>query len=96
MKVYIAGPITDHENYREAFAAATAMLRGQGYEVISPVELDDAEAPLVRSWSDYLRRDLIALLTECDAIYMLPGWSESRGAQLEHAVARALDMRFIR
>ena len=32
------------------------------------------------------RRDLLAL-TECDAIYLLPGWENSAGARAEKAVA---------
>jgi hypothetical protein len=36
----------------------------------------------------YMRADLRALL-DCDAIFMLPGWRESRGATVEHAVAVA-------
>jgi len=36
----------------------------------------------------HMRADLRALL-DCDAIYMLPGWRESRGATVECAVAFA-------
>lgn len=32
-------------------------------------------------------------LLDCDAIYMLPGWRESRGATTEHAVSVACGMR---
>ena len=39
----------------------------------------------------YMRTDLLALLS-CDAIHMLPGWRESKGATVEHAVAVACGM----
>lgn len=42
-----------------------------------------------------MRSDLRALL-DCDAIYMLPGWSRSRGARLEARVARACGLRIFR
>ncbi|MDR2925956.1 MAG: DUF4406 domain-containing protein [Azoarcus sp.] len=35
----------------------------------------------------------ILALTFCDAIQLLPGWSASKGAALEVAVARELGMR---
>ena len=38
-----------------------------------------------------MRTDLLALLS-CDAIHMLPGWRESKGATVEHAVAVACGM----
>lgn len=44
-------------------------------------------------WADYLRKDLIAMLTDCTAVATLPGWESSRGALLEVHVAGALGMR---
>lgn len=95
MKVYVSGRITDEENYREQFDAVAARLRAGGHDVVNPVELDDAEAPLKRSWEGYMRRDLIAMLTDCEAIYMLPTWSQSPGARLEHDVAQRIGMKVV-
>lgn len=76
-----------------AFHTAAASLRASGYEVINPAEMDAADpAPL--TWEQYLRRD-IKVLVECDAIGMLTGWENSRGAKLEKHIAEALGMRVI-
>lgn len=86
-KVYISGPITgiDFGN-RFAFSCARSALELCGYEAVDPseVQLDD-EA----SWSDYMRADL-KLLLDCDFIYMLEGWEDSKGARLERELAENL------
>lgn len=86
-KVYISGPITgiDFGN-RFAFSCARNALELCGYEVVDPseVQLDD-EA----SWADYMKADL-KLLLDCDFIYMLEGWENSRGARLERELAENL------
>ena len=41
-----------------------------------------------------MRVDLAALLT-CDAIVLLEGWQQSRGAQLEKTVAEAIGLMVI-
>ena len=40
-----------------------------------------------------LSRDLEAVAKKCTAIYMLDGWEESRGAQAEWQLARALGIK---
>jgi len=57
-----------------------------GYEVVDPseVQLDD-EA----TWTDYMRADL-KLLLDCDYIYMLDGWEDSKGARIERELAENL------
>ena len=86
-KVYISGPITgiDFGN-RFAFSCARNALELCGYEVVDPseVQLDD-EA----TWADYMRADL-KLLLDCDFIYMLDGWEDSKGARLERELAENL------
>lgn len=70
------------------FASAAATLRAEGYDVVSPHELEFAgeTSPGSLPWTEYLRRDLCAML-ECDAIALLPGWTQSRGARLEFQTA---------
>lgn len=89
MKIYISGPMSSrpHHNF-PAFNDAAARLRAAGYDVVNPADTGIVDG---WSWSDYLRLDL-RLLSECDGIARLDGWSSSRGALLELYVADELDM----
>lgn len=40
-------------------------------------------------WSDYMRY-CVALLVMCDQIHMLPNWKDSKGAKIEHDLAKNL------
>jgi hypothetical protein len=108
VRTYIAGPMRSIKLYNfPAFDAAAKDLRANGIEVVSPAELDRNEAgfdptklPDDWDWStlpeDFcLRhaaaRDLAAILT-CDAIHLLPGWQDSKGARAERAVAEWLGL----
>lgn len=86
-KVYISGPITGIAfGNRFAFMCARCGLELCGYEVVDPsdVKLDDDA-----TWADYMRADL-KLLLDCDYIYMLEGWEDSKGARLERELAERL------
>lgn len=76
-------PDTEIDRRREAFARAAAVLRGLGYEVVNPCE----EPQDAASWADYMRRH-IPVMCGCDAVVLLPGWAESRGAVLEVFIAQ--------
>jgi hypothetical protein len=97
MKLYIAGKISGL-NYNDAlkkFSDAAEMLRGLGHEPVNPMEVngldgDGKEHP----WAEYMKRDIPVLL-QCDGIYLLPDWDESKGAMLEHYIARQLGMRIV-
>lgn len=95
MKIYLAGPMSGYPTFNfPAFDAAVAALRRIGHTVISPHELDDIGiAAAARestdgtpipgtSWAGFLGRDIKAL-EKCEAIALLPGWADSRGARLE-------------
>lgn len=90
MRIYIAGPMTGYPELNfPAFHAEAARLRGFGFDVVSPAEVN---VPHPGGWELAMRAD-IAVLVTCDAIAYLPGWEKSRGAQLEHQIAMALGMR---
>lgn len=88
-RTYIAGPMTGYDDFNyPAFNAAAAQLRSLGIAAINPA--DHGVVPGA-TWEDYLRSD-IAQLATCESIYLLPGWSKSRGALLEHHIATSLGM----
>ena len=87
MKVYISGPMTGQPDFnRPAFNAKAAELRALGHEVVNPAELPEIPG---WEWADYLKRD-IPLLLGCEAIYLLEGWEDSKGAELECGIAESL------
>lgn len=85
MSLYLSGPMTGvPKNNFPAFQAAAMKLRAQGWLVMSP-----AESGLMGTREDYMRHD-IALILQCDAIVVLPGWENSEGCLVELAVAAAI------
>jgi len=92
-RLYIAGPMTGlPEHNFPAFHAAAERLRKAGWKVINPAENFGGRTDLPRE--RYLRED-VAQLVRCDAIALLPGWEESRGAKLEYLLARELGLKVI-
>lgn len=100
MTVYLAGPMSGYpELNAPAFRSAARQLRGEGYEVVSPVEMDEAEgldftkaeAPTEDEYFGFLRRDILRIIEDrVEALFVLPGWEESRGAAAEVELARNL------
>ena len=88
-RIYIAGPMTGHiELNFPAFHAAAARIREAGHVAINPAEINpDASM----SWKECMRSDIAALVT-CDAIHLLPGWENSKGATLEAHIAERLEI----
>lgn len=82
-RIYLSGPMTGLPNFNyPRFHLEAARLRALGYEVVNPAELNEP----ADSRAACMRRDIQALMT-CDAVAMLPGWTSSHGATLEHACA---------
>ncbi len=84
-KVYISGMIAhlDLAERMETFGLAEEKLYAAGYFPINPFKNGLSQEA---HWREHMRRD-IALLVECDYIYMLKGWELSKGAKLELDVA---------
>lgn len=89
MKIYISGPISGiADGNRYAFEDAEAAITADGGYPVNPHKL----CPEPVTWEQAMKIDL-AELCDCDAIAMLPGWRESRGARVEHKLAKVLGLR---
>lgn len=91
-RVYISGGMTDvpREQYIELFRRAEESLRDQGYRnIVNPINVWSCRWPWLYKVVGYrltLLYDLW-LLMRCDQIYKLPGWRDSKGANIESCVA---------
>lgn len=92
-RIYISGPMTDMllHNF-PAFYATARRLRAAGYRVVNPAENFGGRTDLPRSV--YMRADTM-LLAMCDAIALLPGWQNSRGARVEYLLAYEMGMEIL-
>lgn len=85
IRVYISGPITGAKGYALRFAQAEAKLEKMGLSVFNPARVN-AELPEDLEHEEYMQMSM-AMLGMCDAIYMLEGWRDSRGACREYGYA---------
>jgi hypothetical protein len=100
--IYIAGPMTGLPEFNfPAFNNTAEAFEEGGWRVINPAAHDlevwgDMEGVAKNAnYRDCLAWDLDAICNECDAIAMLPGWENSKGARAEHATAVALGLQII-
>lgn len=91
MKIYLAGKITglSIEEYRAAFKAAAHDVLAAGHLPLCPVEMFP-ENP-IWDWAEYMLADLRIIWHHADALLMIDGWEDSKGAQLERQAALAVD-----
>lgn len=73
-----------------SFDKLKVKLTRYGFEVVSPADLDRERGPL--PYPETLKDDIRHLL-ECDGIFMLLGWRQSFGAQLELFISQAIGLR---
>ena len=93
-KCYISGKITGLtiEEARENFKEASLYAIFLGYEPVNPMEITRiGEEPNneKQKWSWYMRADLKEMM-DCDAILMQENWEDSKGAIVEHNLAKDL------
>lgn len=81
MKVYISGAITGTDDYMERFEAAEKAITDAGYTAVNPAKIN-SNLPEDTTYDEYMKLSM-CLLEMCDVIYMLDGWEESNGANME-------------
>ena len=109
MKIYLAGPMRGVPFFNHpAFHRAAKQLRAEGHDVFSPAEQDAVKHGLNETGCEetatrehgFDRRaameiGLVYLCEHAEAIALLPGWRESKGATAEYAVAVAIGLRIV-
>jgi len=88
MKIYIAGSITNNPDYKLQFAIAEMELQKQGNAVVNPVKNIGFE------YKDYIDMGICELM-HCEAIYLLKGYENSKGALLEKHYAETVGMKIL-
>jgi hypothetical protein len=92
---YLAGPMRGLKDYNfPAFDFAAEKLREEGYTVFSPAD-NDRETDNQGASFDIrraLRDDTSWICRHADAVALLPGWENSKGAKAEIALAEALGL----
>ena len=83
MRVFLSGGITGIPNYEQLFAKAQVKLLEQGYTVVNPAVLAKGMLPHDSFNHSEFMSVTLAMLALCDAIYMLDGWENSKGAKME-------------
>ena len=90
MIAYLAGPMSGIPEYNyPAFAMAASTWRNAGHEVLNPAENFNGDTS--REYREYMRADLDMLL-KAEAVALLPGWDQSKGARFELHVAQLLGL----
>lgn len=100
-KVYISGPITNNSDYIKDFDQAEIDIKEYlnhekeiQLEIINPTKLPhnpDGNYDYIHC--DYMRLDLKALL-DCDGIWLIGDWRNSKGSLTEVHVAQSLCLDF--
>ncbi len=91
-KIYISGKITglSIDEAMDNFCKAEFKMSDY-FEVVNPLKIEHNHD---KSWLNYMKNDIKALM-DCDAIYMLSNWTDSRGAEIERRIAIDLGMKII-
>lgn len=94
MTIYISGPITGTDNFKERFCKVEDMIKElfPECEIVNPVtlcaDIKNGE------WLEYMNKCVDALCL-CSHIHMMNGWEKSKGACVEYFLAKHRGMAFV-
>lgn len=85
-RIYISGPVTGTTDYMERFAQAEKKIAAAGHEAVNPAKVI-AQLPPSVTWEQCMQLSMV-MLDMCDAVYLMEGWTNSKGAvkELKHAI----------
>lgn len=85
-KLYVSLPITgcQLDAVRREASVYKKLWQDEGYEVVTPFDLSPEST---KPYSYHMGKDIEGLL-ECEAVYFAPGWTDSKGCNLEYAAAK--------
>jgi hypothetical protein len=81
MKIYIAGKITNNPTYIEDFEKVEKELTELGHVVLNPAKLPNGLG------YENCMHICFAMIDTVDAVYLLPNWKDSKGANREFKYA---------
>lgn len=96
--IYVSGPMTGYKNFNfPAFDEAALNLMNKGWRPVNPANIDRAfgfdgkeECKVTKQMlGEFLSRDIIAI-SKCDAIFLMKGWQDSKGANIELDFAKLI------
>lgn len=91
MKIYIAGPMTGYKNFnRDSFNDEAYLLKEEGHTPLNPAVLSDGLSQ--REYMDIC----FAMIRAADAVYLLQGYEQSKGALAELAYAEKLELEVVK
>lgn len=85
MRIYISGAITGTNDFAERFNTVEKKLTAAGHMVYNPAHANSF-MPEGTTYEDYMKVSF-CLLDMAEAIYMIDGWENSRGANREYGYA---------
>lgn len=89
-KIFLSGAISNRlDTYSLYFDAAADVLTSRGWEVYNPTCI-----PIDTNWQDSMKQTIRAL-TECDIMYVLRGYKDSKGVKIELNLAEKLGLTII-
>lgn len=82
--IYIAGAVSaiGIDKAEPLFRQKEQELTKQGFRVLNPVKLVLQHGYQNRPWRDIMQF-LIPFVSECDILYVMKGWQQSKGANIE-------------
>lgn len=91
IKVYISGRISGlpMDEVTAKFAQAEAEVKAKGATPVNPLNIHTGKGN--PEWADHMKADIKAMM-DCDALYVLTDWQQSRGAKIEVQLALSLGM----